>query len=49
VLVLDEAPSALDTRSEALVRKALARLPHGRTAFVIAHRLSTVRAPTGSW
>ncbi|MGX9882950.1 ABC transporter ATP-binding protein [Streptomyces sp. NPDC002276] len=44
VLVLDEATSALDTRSEALVQQALARLLHGRTTFVVAHRLSTVRS-----
>ncbi|MEU6142861.1 ABC transporter ATP-binding protein [Streptomyces sp. NPDC047081] len=43
VLILDEATSALDTRSEALVQEALARLLHGRTTFVVAHRLSTVR------
>ncbi|MDQ0718316.1 ABC-type multidrug transport system fused ATPase/permease subunit [Streptomyces luteogriseus] len=43
VLVLDEATSALDTRSEALVQQALARLLHGRTTFVVAHRLSTVQ------
>ncbi|WP_234538519.1 ABC transporter ATP-binding protein [Streptomyces shenzhenensis] len=43
VLVLDEATSALDTRSEALVQEALTRLLHGRTTFVVAHRLSTVR------
>ncbi len=43
VLVLDEATSALDTRSEALVQQALARLLQGRTTFVAAHRLSTVR------
>lgn len=43
VLVLDEATSALDTRSEALVQEALARLLRGRTTFVVAHRLSTVR------
>ncbi|MET7551584.1 ABC transporter ATP-binding protein [Streptomyces sp. NPDC005479] len=44
VLILDEATSALDTRSEALVQEALARLIHGRTVFVVAHRLSTIRA-----
>ncbi|MFD4695698.1 ABC transporter ATP-binding protein [Streptomyces sp. NBC_00683] len=44
VLILDEATSALDTRSEALVQEALARLVHGRTVFVVAHRLSTIRA-----
>lgn len=43
VLVLDEATSALDHRSEALVQQALARLVHGRTVFVVAHRLSTIR------
>lgn len=43
VLVLDEATSALDTRSEALVQEALARLVDGRTVFVVAHRLSTIR------
>ncbi|WP_447005043.1 ABC transporter ATP-binding protein [Saccharothrix isguenensis] len=43
VLVLDEATSALDNRSEALVQQALARLVHGRTVFVVAHRLTTIR------
>ncbi|GAB2998781.1 ABC transporter ATP-binding protein [Saccharothrix stipae] len=43
VLVLDEATSALDGKSEALVQQALARLVHGRTVFVVAHRLSTIR------
>ncbi|WP_129843664.1 ABC transporter ATP-binding protein [Streptomyces sp. RFCAC02] len=43
VLILDEATSALDTRSEALVQQALGRLVHGRTTFVVAHRLSTIR------
>ncbi|MCX5053864.1 MULTISPECIES: ABC transporter ATP-binding protein [unclassified Streptomyces] len=43
VLILDEATSALDTRSEAFVQQALARLLNGRTTFVVAHRLSTVR------
>jgi len=43
VLILDEATSALDTRSEALIQDALQRLMHGRTTFVVAHRLSTIR------
>ena len=43
VLVLDEATSALDPTSETLVQEALVRLMHGRTSFVVAHRLSTVQ------
>jgi ATP-binding cassette subfamily B protein len=43
VLVLDEATSALDTVSEALIQEALERLMRGRTTFVVAHRLSTIR------
>jgi ATP-binding cassette subfamily B protein len=43
ILVLDEATSAVDTRTELLVRRAMERLSAGRTCFVIAHRLSTVR------
>ncbi|MBX6350805.1 MAG: ABC transporter ATP-binding protein [Clostridia bacterium] len=43
ILLLDEATSSVDTETEALIREALRRLLLGRTAFVVAHRLSTVR------
>ena len=43
VMILDEATSSIDTRTEALVSKGMDALMHGRTVFVIAHRLSTVR------
>ena len=43
VMILDEATSSIDTRTEALVQKGMDALMHGRTTFVIAHRLSTVR------
>jgi len=46
ILLLDEATSALDAESESLVREALDRLMAGRTSFVVAHRLSTVRSAT---
>jgi ABC-type multidrug transport system fused ATPase/permease subunit len=44
ILILDEATSALDTATEARVAQALKTLMQGRTTFIIAHRLSTVRS-----
>ena len=43
VIILDEATSSIDTRTEALVQRGMDKLMEGRTVFVIAHRLSTVQ------
>ena len=43
VLILDEATSSIDTRTERIVQDGMDKLMHGRTTFVIAHRLSTIR------
>ena len=43
ILILDEATSSIDTRTESLISKGMDNLMHGKTTFVIAHRLSTIR------
>ena len=44
MLILDEATSSIDTRTEMLVQQAVVKLMQGRTSFVVAHRLSTIQS-----
>ena len=43
MLILDEATSSIDTRTEARIQKAFEEMMEGRTSFIVAHRLSTIR------
>ena len=43
MLILDEATSSIDTRSELIIQEAFAKLMHDKTSFIVAHRLSTIR------
>ena len=43
MLILDEATSSIDTRTEVRIQKAFAKMMEGRTSFIVAHRLSTIR------
>ena len=43
MLILDEATSSIDTRTELKIQEAFARMMQGRTSFIVAHRLSTIR------
>ncbi len=49
VLIFDEATSALDYESERVIQANMRAICQNRTVLIVAHRLSTVRAPTGSW